>query len=50
MDVIFHNQFDAVRKDLPESIHSTVISALNIRITQRLSEQLDPEFLQELEL
>lgn len=50
MDVIIHNQFDAVRKDLPESIHSTVISALNIRITQRLSEQLDPEFLQELEL
>lgn len=50
MDVIVHNQFEGVRRDLPESIHSTVISALNIRITQRLSEQLDPEFLQELEL
>lgn len=50
MDIIIHNQFEPVRRDLPESIHSTVIAALNSRISQRLADQLDSEFLQELEL
>lgn len=50
MDIIIHNQFDAIRRDLPESIHSTVIAALNSRISQRLADQLDTEFLRELEL
>lgn len=50
MDIIIHNQFDAIRRDLPESIHSTVIAALNSRISQRLADQLDPEFVSGLEL
>lgn len=50
MDIIIHNQFDAIRRDLPEPIHSTVIAALNSRISQRLADQLDSEFLRELEL
>ncbi|MDF2922709.1 MAG: hypothetical protein K0R57_1623 [Paenibacillaceae bacterium] len=50
MDIIIHNQFEAVRRDLPEPIHSTVVAALNSRISQRLAEQLDAEFLHELEL
>ncbi|MNJ01520.1 hypothetical protein D3C73_1611800 [compost metagenome] len=50
MDIIIHNQFEAIRRDLPESIHTTVIAALNSRISQRLADQLDPEFLNQLEL
>lgn len=50
MDIIVHNQFEAIRRSLPEAIHSTVIAALNSRISQRLADQLDPEFLRELEL
>jgi hypothetical protein len=50
MDIIIHNQFEAIRRDLPESIHSTVIAALNSRISQRLADQLDADFLRELEL
>lgn len=50
MDIIIHNQFEAIRRELPESIHTTVIAALNSRISQRLADQLDSEFLRELEL
>jgi hypothetical protein len=50
MDIIINNQFEAIRRELPESIHTTVIAALNSRISQRLADQLDPEFLRELEL
>lgn len=50
MDIIIHNQFEAIRRDLPEAIHSTVVAALNSRISQRLADQLDTEFLRELEL
>lgn len=50
MDIIIHNQFDAIRRDLPDSIHTTVIAALNSRVSQRLADQLDPEFLNTLEL
>jgi hypothetical protein len=50
MDIIIHNQFEAIRRDLPDTMHSTVIAALNSRISQRLADQLDAEFLRELEL
>ncbi|WP_438448892.1 hypothetical protein [Gorillibacterium sp. sgz5001074] len=50
MDIIIHNQFEAIRRELPESIHTTVIAALNSRISQRLADQLDQDFLRELEL
>lgn len=50
MEVVIHNQFDAIRRHLPQAIQSTVLAALSSRITQRLTDQLDPEFIRDLEL
>lgn len=50
MDILIHNQFEAVRRELPESVHTAVVAVMNSRISQRLIEQLDPEFVRELEL
>lgn len=50
MDLIIHNQFDAIRKALPEPVQGAVLAAMNSRANLKILEQLDPVFLEEMEL